>query len=332
MTDTRRLQPFPYTPAPQLVGDIGGTNARLALADHGVLRPGSIRRIAVAGQNGLPAVLRDYMAAQAVSECAGLCLAVAGPVRDGRVEMTNLGWVIEAEALRDLVPNGPIHLLNDLQAQGHGLDAVLPAHMTTLIAPPAMAEPERALTRLVVGIGTGFNAAVVHPLAQGVLVPPAEAGHVHLPTQDRDERAFARSLAARHGLATVEEALSGRGLEALHAWTSGATLTAADIAAGLAAGEPAARQTGALYARLLGRALGDLALTHLPWGGIYLIGGVARALAPHLPDLGLATAMRQMGRYSALMERIGLHLVRDDNAALLGAARHLETRRGAAAR
>ena len=324
MTEARRLKPFPYTPAPQLVADIGGTHSRLALADHGVLRPGSIRRLANADHGGLAEILTAYMSAQAVVDCAGLCVAAAGPVRDERLTLTNLGWTIEAAALHDLVGGAPVHLLNDLQAQGHALDALPPGHLRALVmAADPVARPSQE-TRLVVGIGTGFNTAVVHPLARGALVPPAEAGHVHLPAQDREERAFARALAARHGLATVEEALSGRGLEAIHEWRTGQALGAARITAALDAGETEARATGALFARLLGRALADLALTHLPWGGIYLIGGVAQALGPHLPGLGLAGALCQMGRQSALMENFAVHLVQDDYAALAGCARYLE--------
>ncbi|MGY6536093.1 MAG: glucokinase [Pararhodobacter sp.] len=324
MTESRRLHPYPYTPPPQIAVDLGGTHCRIALADHGVLRPGSIRRLKVAGHAGLKPILAEYMQAQAVVGCAGLCIAAAGPVQADSVRMTNLGWVIEAGALAELTDGAPVRLLNDLQAQGHALDGILPGHLRPLVMAAQPARHPARETRLVVGMGTGFNAAVVHPLARGALVPPAEAGHMHLPAQDRDERAFSRALAARHGLATVEEALSGRGLEAIHAWLTGQALDAAAITANLDAGQPEARASGALFARLLGRVLADLALAHLPWGGIYLVGGVARAMGPHLPGLGLAGALCQMGRQSALMERFSVHLVDDDYAALTGCARFLE--------
>lgn len=325
MTETRRLTPFPYTPPPQLVADIGGTHSRVALADHGVLRPGSIRRLANADQDGLEALLAAYMQAHAVTELSGLCVAAAGPLRGETLVMTNLDWVIDADGLRALAGDGAcVALINDLQAQGHALDRIAPARIRRLV--PAAAEPDsNAATRLVVGIGTGFNAVPVHRMGDALLVPAAEYGHAHLSAQARDERAFARALASEHALATVEEALSGRGLVALHHWRRGTTLRAAAISAALDAGEAEARATAALYARLLGRALADLALTHLPFGGIYLIGGVARALAPHLPELGLAQAFCEMGRQAALMERFAIHLIDDDYAALAGCAAYLET-------
>ena len=327
MTENRRLRPFPFTPPPQLVADIGGTHSRVALADHGVLRPGSIRRLANAEQDGLESLLGAYMQSHAVSEVSGLCVAAAGPVRGDRLDMTNLDWKIDRNRLRALAGSeAPVVLINDLQAQGHALERIAPSRLRLLVsAATSEADANTAsAARLVVGIGTGFNAVAVHRARGTLLVPASECGHAHLPAQARDERAFARALASENGLATVEEALSGRGLEAIHRWRTGTDGKAAEISAALDAGDAEARATAALYARLMGRALADLALTHLPFGGIYLIGGVARAMAPHLPGLGLAQAFCEMGRQAALMEQFAIHLIDDDYAALTGGAVYLE--------
>ena len=91
------LSPRPESP-PQLVADIGGTNTRLALADGGVLRPGSIRRFYNADHATFEGLLGQYLSDSAVSGCAAVCFAVAGPVRDGAVQMTNLGWELRREA------------------------------------------------------------------------------------------------------------------------------------------------------------------------------------------------------------------------------------------
>lgn len=316
----RTLRPYPYTPAPQLVADTGGTNTRVALADSGVLRQGSIRRYRNAGHGGLPDILRDYLNATATTECDGVCVAVAGPVREGRADLTNLDWTITEGDLADLGGTRRVVLLNDLQAQGHALSSLPRNHLNTLLpGQPATA----GATQMVVGAGTGFNAAPVHHPPSGAYVAASECGHIHLPTQDDDEQALARHLAQRHGVATVEEALSGRGLIALHRWTSGQEIDAETLMARMADGEAGARETGRLYARLMGRVLADLALVHLPFGGIYLIGGVARAMAPHLTALGMGDAFRSMGRYAPLMESFAIHVVEDDYAALHGCARCL---------
>ncbi len=312
-------QPCPPTPhpPPQLLADIGGTNTRLALADGGRLRPGSIRRFRNAGYDTFSALLTEYLRDGAISSCAGVCISVAGPVRNDAVQMTNLGWELTRAALSRQTGSTTVHFLNDLQAQGLALDAVSTRNQRTLLAGPDAPE---AITRLVVGIGTGFNAAPVHRMAQGLFVPPSECGHIHLPRHEADEAALADWLAARHGIATVEEALSGRGLSAIHLFLGHGASPPDALVAGIAAGDPSTQATGALYARLLGRVLADLALIHLPYGGIWLIGGTARAIGPHLAGFGLARHFRAMGRYAPLMEAFSIHLIEDDYTALAGCA------------
>jgi glucokinase len=152
------------------------------------------------------------------------------------------------------------------------------------------------------------------------VVPPSECGHIHLPRHGQTEEALAAHLARLHGVATVEEALCGRGLVALDQWLNGQARSGDAIMTALADGDAAALRTGQLYVRLLGRTLATLALTHLPFGGIYLIGGVARAFAPHLDRLGLTEAMTEMGRFSDLMAGFAVRVVQDDYAALTGCA------------
>jgi glucokinase len=304
-------------PAPVLVADIGGTNTRLALADGPVLRQGSIRRVLNAGQPSLAPILARYLAETGGESVAGLCLAVAGPVRDGVAQMTNLDWTISAAALAADLGIPRVLLLNDLQAQGHALAGLSARALRPILhGQPAPAEA----ARLVVGAGTGFNAAPVHYAHGRTVVPPSECGHIHLPRHGQTEEALARHLAQTHGIATVEEALCGRGLVTLHSWLNGTALAGDAILAALAAGDAAALRTGQLYARLMGRTLATLALTHLPWGGIYLIGGVARAFAPHLAGLGLGQAYAEMGRFSDLVRSIPVWSVEDDYAALAGCA------------
>ena len=316
----RLLKPWPFTPAPQLVADIGGTNTRVALADSGVLRQGSIRKFANAGRAGLAEILRQYLHETAQTDCAGICVAVAGPVRDGVAQMTNLDWEITAADLAEVGGTARVVILNDLQAQGHALAALDPRHLRRLLPGRPAAE---GATQLVVGAGTGFNASPVYHLPGGTFVAPSECGHVHLPHHGDAEAALARHLAEHHGIATVEEVLCGRGLVALHQWRTGHEVAGDALTAAMAAGEPDARQTGALYAALMGRVLASLALVHLPYGGIYLIGSVARAMAPHLVPLGMGDSFAQMGRFSPFMAEFAVSVVEDDYAALLGCAAHL---------
>lgn len=308
-------------PPPVLVADLGGTNTRVALADGAVLRQGSIRRFLNAGQPGLTPILRGYLREMGAEGCAAACLSVAGPVRGEVAQMTNLAWRIEAGALAEDLGVARVELLNDLQAQGHALAGLAARSLRPILPARGPAPPGAA--RLVVGAGTGFNAAPVHYTAHGAVVPPSECGHIHLPRHGATEEALAHHLAGLHGVATVEEVLCGRGLVALHQWLGGREAEGDAILAALGAGQPAARRTGQLYTRVFGRVLATLALTHLPFGGIYLIGGVARAFAPHFAELGLGAAMAEMGRFSDLMAEFPVWSVTDDYAALAGCARHL---------
>jgi glucokinase len=126
----------------------------------------------------------------------------------------------------------------------------------------------------------------------------------------------------------VEDALSGRGIEHLYAFVTHeagrpAEANSADLMQRLALGEADARETAAIYVRLLGAFLGDLALIHLPFGGIFLIGGMTRAMAPSFAGMGLSAAFRDKGRFTDFLRSFSVSVVEDDFAALTGCAVHL---------
>lgn len=303
-----------------LVADIGGTNTRLALCDTPDA-PQNVARFRNAEFPSLDAVLRHYLDGLGTPPVQAACVAVAGPVRHGVGRMTNLDWAMDARLLCDATGAARGHVINDLEAQGHALDDV----PTRLLMGPA---PDRAAgPRLVVGLGTGFNAAPVHAAARGapVHVVPSECGHVSLPVWDDASMALARALRDRHGFASVEEALSGRGLLAVNAHVAGDAThptTQALLAALNGTPSDTDRATADLFCATLGRVLGDLALVHLPWGGIYLIGGLARAMAPFFDAHGLAEAFHDKGRFGPFLRDFALLLVEDDYAALTGCARY----------
>lgn len=314
---------------PVILADIGGTNTRVALADGTRLRAGSLRRFRNADHRtgGLDEVLRTYLRDAGGQRVDGACIAVAGPVRGGVGQLTNLDWTMDLAGLAAATGAGRVAILNDLQAQGAAL-AHLDAENLRPVLPGRGAETGAA--RLVIGVGTGFNAAPVHAPGGRAEAFPSECGHVTLPVRTAEELALADWLAQRHGFADVEEVLSGRGVTALDhfaglAGDPAATPRPADaVMAALAAGEDRATAAGRLFVRFLGRVAGDLALVHLPFGGIYLVGGVARAFAPFLAPFGFAAAFRDKGRFGDFLDAFPLQLVEDDYAALLGCAAHLQ--------
>lgn len=306
-----------------LVADIGGTNTRVALAHGPEVDTASVRKYQNSDFDGLAKVLTRFLSEAGSPEIDGACAALAGPVGDSCGRLTNLDWTIDEAMIARVAGTGRVKLLNDLQAQGHALD-----HLASDALIPVIDRPRaRGATRLVLGLGTGVNVTVVHRLVTGTLVTANEAGHVSLPVTDEDDLSLARFAAGDDGFAAVEDILAGRGLQAVHDWVTARIGTPrrrdghAIIAA--APGDPAAEETLRVYTAMLGRVAGDLALHHLPYGGIYLIGGVARAVTPHLARLGLANSFRAKGRFSGLMEEFAIATIADDFAALTGCAAHL---------
>ncbi|MFN4130336.1 MAG: glucokinase, partial [Paracoccaceae bacterium] len=302
-----------------LLADIGGTNTRVALADGTRVLPESVARFFNAdyqarGQD-IADILADYLKSSGQS-VSGTCVAAAGPVQDGVATMTNLDWVIDAAKLRAATGARRTAILNDLQAQGHALGHIAPGNLRPIT--PGLQLPGSHAPNLhppgpllVVGLGTGVNAAPVHGSGAARIVPPSECGHVNMPVRSEEDLSlmrFVEALLAASGEVAhcgVEEVLSGRGLINLHAFAADqagapAATTSAQVLADLDKGHPVATHAASLYTRILGQTLADLALIHLPYGGIYLIGGMARAMTPHFARLGLNDHFRETRRVDLL--------------------------------
>lgn len=310
-----------------LVADIGGTNTRVALADGIDILPDTVRRYSNRKFPGLESVLRQYVTDEDNVDCVGACVAVAGPVRDGVGTMTNLDWTIDRDTLRRATRAEHVSILNDLQAQGHALGFIAEENMTRLIDDAPAPSPNAV--RLVIGVGTGFNAAPVFETEQGRFVAPSECGHANLPIRNEHELSLCRFVETAHGFPAVEDVLSGRGLERVYLFLGTEVgdpreKSAADIMASVAAGDdPRADDTAQLFVKVLGTVAGNLSLIQLPFGGVYLVGGVARAITPHLNRFDFTDAFRDKGRFAGFMKNFPVSVVEDDYAALIGCASHL---------
>lgn len=317
-----------------LVADIGGTNTRCALANGTDVLPDTVRRYANTQYSGLEAVLRQYLSDEGDVDPAAACIAVAGPVRDGRATLTNLDWAIDCDTLARATKAETVAILNDLQAQGHALSSLSGTSLRPIIT-GTQAEPAPDAVRLVVGVGTGFNAAPIFQTAAGEFVPPSESGHANLPIRTEQELRLCNFVSTAHGFPAVEDVLSGRGLERVYAFlgqeaNDPRAAAAHDIMAACAKGDdPRAAEAAALFSHILGTVCGNLSLIQLPFGGVYLVGGVARALAPYLGQFGFAEAFRDKGRFAGFMSNFSVTVVEDDYAALIGSASHIEAMKSA---
>lgn len=313
--------------APYIVADIGGTNTRVALARGGSVESRTVRRFTNAEHSGIASVLRAYLAEPGLeAQPRGACVAIAGPVRDSAGHLTNLDWVVDRDIVHAATGAETIAILNDLQAQGHALGYLEPGSETVVRA----GAPAGALAaKLVIGVGTGFNAAPVYDTDAGRYVPPSECGHVSLPTPDEADFRLARHVARSHGFATIEDVLSGRGIGHIYAWLGEEAgdprqKTAAEILQSAETGSDARAEASIRhFVRTLGTVAGDLALSYLPFGGIHFAGGVARRFGPWLARMGFEETFLAKGRFSAFMQQFPVFVINDDYAALTGCAAHL---------
>ncbi|WP_167767174.1 glucokinase [Jannaschia formosa] len=311
-----------------LLADVGGTNTRVALSRGHRVLPETVRKFANRDFVNLAPVLQHYREELVGPAPDGACVCIAGPVADGVGSLTNLDWSIDEARLAAATGATTCAILNDLQAQGYALGH-LPAEATqTVIEAPA-----RSGARLVIGIGTGFNAAPVHDTPAGRIVPACEAGHANLPIRTEAEMRLSTFVSTAHGFPAIEDVLSGRGLERVYHWLSHeagetAEFSAAEIMARVES-DPRAEAALRQFVRTMGTVAGNLALFHLPLGGVYLVGGVARSVGPYLQRMGFPEAFRDKGRFSGFMANFPVSLIVDDFAALTGCAAFLWERRTA---
>ncbi len=308
-----------------LVADVGGTNTRVALAEGTNLLSDSIIKHRNSDYAGLAELLAAYLKGRGNPACDRAAVAIAGPVKDGAGRLTNLNWEFDKDTLAQVSGAGRSAVMNDLQAQGHALGHIDQANLVTL-KQGADENPNAAM--LVIGVGTGFNCAPVFQTAKGRFVPPSEAGHLTFAARGADQWDLSQFLEAKLGHVGVEDILSGRGMERCYAWASARTganetATAADIFAAADAGDPTAIRAIGAFVTALGNVTGDLALTLLPFGGIYLIGGMSRAVAPWFDRCGFDAAMTDKGRFGEFLNAFSVRLVEDDYAALSGCAHFL---------
>jgi glucokinase len=319
-----------------LVGDIGGTNSRLAFADAAGLHPEGAFRHANADFAAPEALLRAAIGTRPAPEA--ICLAVAGPVIGGAARLTNRDWMIDPAAIMAATGARRVVLLNDLAALGQAAARLPPGACPPILDAAAgdAADPAagvdarggagalRSGQGLVIGIGTGLNACVFVRNADAISVLEAEAGHASLPSSVLAHLSACLPAGAAPEAAqapSCEALLAGDGL-AHFARQRG--LAAPDGARGVAeraaTGDRQARAVVADFAALMGLLARELALFYLPRLGVWMAGSVARGVL----SVGSArdAFMRAYGRpvpaVAGLQQTAVARLITDDAAALEG--------------
>jgi len=316
-----------------LAGDIGGTSARLAYFEQ---KEGRLFPVVEEVKHS-----RDYPSLQAaVVEftrkhghsvfCA--CFGVAGPVNNGRIEAPNLPWVIEAVVLERELGISKVYLINDLEANAHGLSELRDPDFAVL----ASGAPDAAGNRAVISAGTGLGIAGLY--WDGYLHHPfaAEGGHADFaPANDLQTELWQHLHKKFGGHVSWERVLSGPGQFNIYEFLrdTGKGQEEPWLTKELHEGDPSAvvsrhgltgesalcEQAVDLFVELYGAAAGNLALNFLAVGGVFIGGGIAPKILPKLKEPRFMDAFYNKGRLRTLLEKISVRVVLNDKTALLGA-------------
>lgn len=315
-----------------LAGDVGGTNARLALFEWDG-RTEVVRATYPSREHaGLDEIIRAFLG-EHPAHVAGACVGVAGPVRNGRTQEVNLAWPVDAASLAATLGLGRVILLNDLEANAWGIGALGADDLVTLQA----GAPGASGNAAVISAGTGLGEALIVRETDGTtIVVATEGGHVDFAPRTEDQVELWRSVMADIGHVSVERVCSGMGLVAIERllrtragepdpdWLvkarDGGDEAAAISAAGLARSDPVASAALDMVVEIYAAQAANLALTCLAVGGVYLGGGIAPKILPRLREGGFLRVFTDKGRFSQLMTTIPVHVIVNQDTALMGAA------------
>jgi glucokinase len=319
MTTTTTTTPDPTpprtSPKPRvLAGDIGGTNTRLALFDGGADEPLFERVYPSAAYTGLDLIAEKFLAeARAESTGGGsgsgapfafvppeqACFGIAGPVEGNVCRATNLPWVVDGRVLMQRLGIPKVRLVNDFFAAALGSIRV-PASALAVLGGGGPRDPRGPVA--VLGAGTGLGQAFLlwSPASQRYEVVPSEGGHADFAPRTPLESSLLRYLAAKYGRVSYERVLSGQGLVDLYAFLNEEpalrlggkaetrlAMAREDPAAvvsrhALDGSDPVCQAALAIFCGVLGALAGNLALTVLATGGVFVAGGIAPRILPFL--------------------------------------------------
>lgn len=319
-----------------LVGDIGGTHARLRL-----LTPA--RRVArqevfqSRAHASLDDVVRTFLGPKG-PRIKAAAFGVAGPVVGGRVVATNLPWIVDAKGLERRCGIRKVTLLNDLVALGLGAIAVSPSRRRVLGA--AGAPKRKGANIAVIAAGTGLGEALFVWDGHRHVPTGTEGGHTEFGPRDDVEVELWRRMRERHGHVSYERLLSGDGLGHLYEFfrdVRGLGESAANVALlasaqdrnavvtqlALEGKSAAAAEAVDLFASIYGAEAGNLVLKSLGVGGVLVCGNIAQRLLPVIERGGFLKAFQDKGRFAGLMEKVPLAVVLDPDVGLAGATRAL---------
>jgi glucokinase len=324
-----------------LAGDVGGTKTILAAFEPDRRDPVILETYPSRDHASLGAIL-DAFLGRHKPRVERACLGIAGPVRDGRTQATNLPWVVDAAALARQLGIRDAYLINDLEANAWGIPALGPEDLVTL-NPGA---PEASGNAAVIAAGTGCGEAGMYWDGSRHRPFATEGGHTDFAPRDELEMDLLRHLRGQYERVSIERLVSGPGLVNIYRFLrdTGRAEEAPWLAEALAGGDfgsvistaaregtsPLCAQAVDLFASLYGAEAGNLALKIMSTGGVYVGGGIAPKNLWKMQDGTFLEAFLAKGRMRPILEAMPVRVILNQRTALLGAARCAALQAGAA--
>ncbi len=323
---------MPMNVMPDLVADIGGTNARFCLATSPGA-PGALTSpitLPCANYAGIAEAIRDYLVQVGQSGVRDAVIAIATPVMGDQVQMTNRHWSFSTEATRRALGLRNLLVINDFAALAMSLPYLEETQLKRLDRSGAIRNGVKA----VIGPGTGLGVAGLIPCGGGWQPLATEGGHVSFSPADPLEMDILKLLWDDYPHVSAERLVSGPGLVLLYralckiAGTPPLAEDAARVVALATTGScNTARQTLSVFSGLLGGVAGNAALALACTGGLYLGGGILGKLGDQFDSGKFRQRFVAKGRFEAYLQAIPNYLITAENPAFIGAAQHLATYR-----
>lgn len=313
--------------------DVGGTKADFGLFNKKNERVCFLEELTLTSGAfpSLQALIEEYLRRSAyrdeLGRLQGICCSLAGPIAGGACRLVSLGWLVDFTEVQASFPHLPtIRYCNDLEAVGYGLDLLPPEDLHAL-TPDLPSHPQG--NRAILAPGTGLGECLI----LGGKVYPSEGAHADFGPRSEQEVRLWRFLHQRYDHVSYERLLSGPGLQNIYAFLleeSPTKAAAVDLSALLTPEEisrralvglcPLCVEALTLFFRILGAEAGNLALKGLPFGGVYLGGGILPSLLSFQGMGVLIEGFLAKGRFRTLVEQIPIYLILNKKTALYGAA------------
>jgi glucokinase len=315
-----------------LAGDVGGTKTLLGVFEASSRRPKLIetRTYRTLDFADLDSMLHAFLGEIGVEPATllGACFGVAGPVEHGRARLTNVPWIVDGAVIGRQIPVRRAHVINDMEALAWSVPLLDSSELATLWS--GQADPTGATA--LIAAGTGLGIALL-PKIDGRFVPlPSEGGHVDFAPRTEDERALHAALVREFGRAELEHVVSGPGLVNIHRFIdphqcrdleSGSSpdeLPALISRAALEGGCDRCRHTLEVFVSAYGAAAGNLALTALATGGVFIGGGIAPRILDALRWPAFLASFQAKAPLEGLIACVPVKVIVNASAGLLGAA------------